>query len=145
MELVGGEEVAGAQNELRSEKVRQVYGPTFGLDDTDSLRAGQRPAGLSQNPTKWWVNRLNGAQIGCGADYYLRPRFPEPTDGCIEEFYRTTVRHHVGHVVCPDDDDDDVGSVVQGPVNLILELLRLCAHGCNRAQHDRSPVVLGYQ
>jgi hypothetical protein len=81
---------------------------------------------LHQGP-QWLGDRLDGAEVGAGADDDLAPQGADAPNGLLEGAHRGRSLDAMGHVVRADHDDDDVRAqhLLEGVGQLPLEVAGL--------------------
>ena len=89
VELVGAEQQRRRGRELRSEDRAERDGPAAALEDGDGLRRGQPPRPGARHLLERRRDRLDGAEVGAGADEDRHARVPEPAHGLGEVRRRT--------------------------------------------------------
>ena len=89
-------------------------------------------------------DRLDGAEVGTGADHDRDARLLEPAHTLGEVTHRGRRRHHVRDVVGADEDHRHVGVHRQGPGDLVLEVGGAGADHGEVAQVDPTVGVLGH-
>ena len=144
VELVGPEEQRGRGGELGAEHRAERDGASALLDDRDGLARGQAARPRAGHLLQRRRDRLEGAQVGAGADHHGDAGLMQAAHALLQVPDRGGGRDDVGDVVGADQDQRDVGLDRQGPVDLLVEVGGLGADHGEVAQVDAAVGVLGH-
>ena len=144
VELVGPEQQRRRGGELRPEDRAEGDRPAAGLDHGDGLGGGQPARPGAGDLLERRRDRLDGAEVGAGADQRPRRRRRCSRRTASARWpHRRRRPHLVGDVVGADQDHRDVGLDRQRPVDLAGEVGGLGADHGERAQVDPPVGPLG--
>ena len=110
VEPVLAEHLVRRPRELRPEQVAERHGASARLDDRHGLRGREVARPTLHQGAQRLADRLDGAQVGTGADDDLRAERPDPPHGLLELAHRRRALDPVRHVVGADHDEHDIGA-----------------------------------
>lgn len=143
MEHVVAQQFVGSCPELVAEQIAERYRAPVGLDDRLGLFRGEATAEVGGQPGQRRVQHCQFREVRGGGDHDLDVvsaqfphRFAEPLGG-------DGWGHQMRHVVGSDEDDGDMGPVVQRAGHLGLEVRRTGSDHSDTGQDHPSVELLG--